>query len=300
MHPMLKLVFLLCLFVLGLFLSGITGLLYSGISGHSTTAASTSLVMGASLQLFACLTIGLVYHFLFDKGIGVGFTKQGASSLLWLFLLMAIICTYSFAPFLDLSQKLNNWLINISNIAEIPFFDWLIEQDNDTTELSIKILSMDSPIEFISCLIVIGLLPAICEEYAFRGSFQPLIAKWSGNIHVGIWVSAFIFSAIHVQILGFIPRMLLGAGFGYLVVASGSLWTGIIGHFINNTSIVIMAYYMGVDWVQESLSLTPEPWGETEYITAAVCGAIIIAIAFGLSKISVWRKNEANYLGLEQ
>ena len=76
--------------------------------------------------------------------------------------------------------------------------------------------------------------------------------------------------------------MLLGAGFGYLVVASGSLWTGIIGHFINNGSIVIMAYYMGEDWVQKSLSLTREPWGITEYITAAVCGAIIIAVAFGL------------------
>ena len=77
--------------------------------------------MGASLQLFACLTVGLVYNFLFDKGVGVGFTKQGKSNLLWLFLLMAIICTYSFAPFLDLSQKLNDWLINIYHISDIPF-----------------------------------------------------------------------------------------------------------------------------------------------------------------------------------
>ncbi len=59
---------------------------------------------------------------------------------------------------------------------------------------------------------------------------------------MGIWVSAILFSALHMQFYGFFPRMLLGAFFGYLLLWSGSLWLPIIAHFVNNCVAVIFYY----------------------------------------------------------
>ena len=63
-----------------------------------------------------------------------------------------------------------------------------------------------------------------------------------GNIHLSIWASAIIFSAIHFQFYGFIPRLLLGALFGYLYYWSGNLLIPMFAHFVNNAFGVIMIY----------------------------------------------------------
>ena len=67
-------------------------------------------------------------------------------------------------------------------------------------------------------LLVIALLPAIGEELVFRGILQRELWRGTLNIHVAIWVSAAIFSAIHMQFYGFVPRLLLGALFGYFII----------------------------------------------------------------------------------
>ena len=91
-------------------------------------------------------------------------------------------------------------------------------------------------------LIVIALLPAIGEELVFRGMFQNEFFRGTRNIHLSIWVSAIIFSAIHFQFYGFVPRLLLGALFGYLYYWSGTLLIPMFAHFFNNAFGVIMIY----------------------------------------------------------
>jgi len=95
---------------------------------------------------------------------------------------------------------------------------------------------------FIVNLIIIGLLPAIAEEFLFRGALQQLLYEGFKNIHVAIWVTAIIFSAIHVQFYGFVPRMILGAILGYLFYWSGNIWVPIIGHLFNNGGQVALTY----------------------------------------------------------
>lgn len=84
---------------------------------------------------------------------------------------------------------------------------------------------------------LLALLPAAAEELTFRGMLQKLIP----NKHVAIWVVAIIFSAIHFQFYGFVPRMLLGAMFGYMLVWTGSLWIPMTMHFVNN-AVTVVAY----------------------------------------------------------
>ena len=76
------------------------------------------------------------------------------------------------------------------------------------------------------------------EEEQIANSQQP-----TAKVHMAIWVTAILFSAIHMQFLGFIPRMLMGALFGYMFVWTGTLWIPILMHFTNN-AFAISAYYL--------------------------------------------------------
>jgi uncharacterized protein len=92
-------------------------------------------------------------------------------------------------------------------------------------------------------MIVIGVLPAIGEEIVFRGIIQNQLFRATHNKHVAIWIAAILFSAIHFQFFGFVPRMLLGALFGYLYYWSGNLWMSVIAHFANNGFSVLAMYF---------------------------------------------------------
>ncbi len=90
-------------------------------------------------------------------------------------------------------------------------------------------------------LIVIAMIPAIGEELTFRGVLQQGLTRRM-NPHLAIILSAAIFSFIHFQFYGFLTRMFLGLLMGYLFYASGSLWTCMLMHFVNNGSAVVVFY----------------------------------------------------------
>jgi zinc transporter ZupT len=92
----------------------------------------------------------------------------------------------------------------------------------------------------------------------------------SSNIHLAIWASAGIFSAIHFQFYGFVPRVLLGALFGYLYYWSGNLLIPIFSHFINNGFIVLMVYLN-----QNEMTTIDIEDGEAAPFTVVLAGAVI-------------------------
>ncbi len=105
------------------------------------------------------------------------------------------------------------------------------------------LIDFDSFGSFLLGLVVIAVVPAIGEELVFRGLIQNHLFRISSNIHVAIWVAAFIFGAIHMQFYGLFPRMMLGVLFGYLYYFSGKLSYAMIAHFFNN-GIAVVAVYM--------------------------------------------------------
>lgn len=92
---------------------------------------------------------------------------------------------------------------------------------------------------------IVGVAAAVVEEVFFRGGLQQLLVKWFGNGHVAVWVTAFVFSAIHLQFYGFIPRLFMGAILGYLFYYSRNLWVPIFYHLVNNATVVIMNFFWG-------------------------------------------------------
>ena len=141
-----------------------------------------------------------------------------------------------------------NFLAEINSKFHLPEFLNGLEQkmknaeDNAeyVTEMFVNVNTFSG---YLINMIVIAILPAIGEELIFRGVFQKLFINWTKNIHLGILLAAVLFSAFHFQFFGFIPRMLMGVFFGYLLIWSKSIWIPIIAHFVNN-AIAVTFYYL--------------------------------------------------------
>lgn len=132
---------------------------------------------------------------------------------------------------------------------------------------------------FILVLLVVAVVPAIGEELLFRGLIQKYLQGLWGNPHVAIWVTAAVFSAFHMQFYGFIPRMALGAFFGYLFYFSGNLWYASIAHFVNNGFTLLMIYLFQKGLIEFDVEST-----ETVSIWSVLTFAIIGAVLFVLFK----------------
>ena len=87
-------------------------------------------------------------------------------------------------------------------------------------------------------ILIIAIMAGIGEELMFRGVIQKILIGWTKDIHLGILYTAIIFSTIHFQFYGFVPRMILGMVLGYLYIWSKSLWVPVIAHAINNALTV--------------------------------------------------------------
>ena len=120
---------------------------------------------------------------------------------------------------------------------------WMRKMEDEGMVTTMAILKMNSIGGLIINLIVIAVVPAICEEFIFRGGLQRTLLRLFKNTHVAIWTSAIIFSAIHFQFFGFFPRLLLGAAFGYIYFWTGSIWYAVFAHFLNNGFAVAMSFY---------------------------------------------------------
>ncbi len=119
---------------------------------------------------------------------------------------------------------------------------WMREREANSEALTDALLGGTDLNTFLANVIVIGLVAAVGEELVFRGVMQVTLVKWIGNTHAAIWITAFIFSALHLQFLGFFPRLLLGAGFGYLYFYSKNLIIPILAHFANNFISLLLEY----------------------------------------------------------
>ena len=83
--------------------------------------------------------------------------------------------------------------------------------ENNAKEITIAFLKMENIIDLVLNLFLIAIIPAVGEELFFRGVLQKLFIKWTTKKHFSILITAFLFSAIHMQFFGFFPRFILGA-----------------------------------------------------------------------------------------
>lgn len=130
----------------------------------------------------------------------------------------------------------------------------------------------------ISGLLVMGIVTAIAEEAFFRGAMQRILLNAGMRSWIAIWFTAVVFSLMHFQMFGFLPRVLLGAWFGYLFYWSRSLWVPIAAHALNNSLVVLFTWLsnrnlISPDFDMDGVSVSGIPWWS---IASAACTALFI------------------------
>ena len=137
------------------------------------------------------------------------------------------------------------WIGEVNSAVELPeSLKWLGDTDDSVSQTLEKM--MKGPL--VVQILVIAVLPALSEELYFRGVIQNRIL---GATNIKPWgcvlITGFIFSAIHFQFSGFLPRFLLGCMLGFMLVLTKSLWTPVVCHFINNLLAVMSGYFYDGD-----------------------------------------------------
>ncbi len=183
-----------------------------------------------------------------------------------------------------------NWLTAVNEAVTFP--EWLSplermfrSMENQALESTRKIIEVCSVEGLIINILVVGVLTGIGEEMFFRGGVQNYIHRGNTPVKpwVAIWVSAFIFSAMHFQFYGFLPRMLLGAYFGYLLVWTRCLWVPVIAHALNNSMAVGGEFMYNKFLIDNDVLTIGEPGTSTEWVAFLSLTGLIIILSFARS-----------------
>lgn len=215
----------------------IEGLMMLNNLGNPSLKVPLYILQGTS-TVVGFLVVPLLYAYLF-----MGFEyKEILNRSMPSPLMSALVIVIVFV-FMGFNSVFIEWNANASMPDWLSGFEsWAKNIEASAQELTEFLTAFDNSGQFYLALFVIAVLPAIGEELVFRGLIQNHLLVITKNIHVAIWAAAFIFSFFHLQFFGFVPRMLLGALFGYLYFWSGKLSYAVVAHFANNGITLLFIY----------------------------------------------------------
>ncbi|HEY5511579.1 MAG TPA: CPBP family intramembrane glutamic endopeptidase [Prolixibacteraceae bacterium] len=189
----------------------------------------------------------------------------------WMMIGIVSLIILAGGPVIEWVSLVNQHLVLPSWMSSIE--EWMRNSENQANKITEAFLTTKSIGGLVGNIFIVAVLPAIGEELLFRGLIQKLIKNMTGNSHWAIWITAALFSALHLQFFGFLPRMLLGALFGYLLEWTGTLWLPIIAHFINNAAGVIIFYVTGTGLEPDK---TDAPiFGDSTFLYAVFSGIVL-------------------------
>ncbi|HXB10997.1 MAG TPA: CPBP family intramembrane glutamic endopeptidase [Bacteroidia bacterium] len=179
-----------------------------------------------------------------------------------------------------------NYLAELNSHMQLPSFMhgvevWMKDSEQKAEALTNAFMGHQTFGGFLVNLFMIGLLAAVAEEIFFRAVLQKIMIKMFKNIHWGIWITAFLFSFLHFEFYGFLPRMLMGVYLGYLFVWSKSLWVPIFAHFLNNGTAVLFSYLEERNIVPKTIDQVGTDNSQIIYVIAStIVVALIIFIIY--------------------
>jgi uncharacterized protein len=191
-------------------------------------------------------------------------------------LILVVLLSFCLFPITAFTGQINSgmnlpdWLSGIEQ--------WMKEKEDNADNLLDVIISQGNFGVIVLNLLIMSVLPAIGEELIFRGVFQKILSKLFRSGQVAVWITAFVFSAIHFQFFGFLPRFILGLVFGYLFLWSGNLFLPILAHFVNNAVPTIGSSIQNLDKITSVADLTI--WKQIILLPLPVLISIMILLYF--------------------
>ncbi len=171
----------------------------------------------------------------------------------------SVVLLLASMPVVFYSYQVNKMLPIPAELASVA------EQANETIK---ALMRMPDIRTFLANLLLIAVLPALGEELLFRGIIQNQFMRFMAPV-AAIALSAAVFSLLHFQMDGFLPRWILGMVLGWAYWHTGSFWVPVLLHFLNNGIQVVAQYLYGQQMTSLDLAENDVevPW------VAAVLGA---------------------------
>ena len=269
--PLAQLLGLFFIFLIGFIVS--SGLQVLSLrNGVDPSAIRTQMLIQGASQLLMFFVPAWLFACLYHDG-AVSFHKIKADGKSWI---LGLIAAVVFLLLVPLNDRLTSWNAgwNFGSLEQ-----QLRSIAEASSQLVEKMLSFTSPGDLALQLVIVALLPAVCEELFFRGALQQTLHSWFGNAHVAIIATALIFTFAHGDVYGLVPRFLMGVVLGYLFYYSGSMIVNVCAHFFNNALIVVMYYLYHIGVLSQSPSEPMlMPWGTV--LVCTVGAALLFAVYF--------------------
>lgn len=244
-------------------------------------------VMQVFQSVFIFLVPALLCAYLFNED-GCQYLKIKKAVNLKV-LIYSIILIVAIQPLISFTGYYNKMMTLPESLSELE--QSMQAMENSAAALLERLMADHSPDVVIANFIVIAVAAGITEEFFFRGSLQQLVKKICHNRHVTVWITAFIFSFIHFQFYGFVPRMLLGALLGYIFLWSGNLWIPVIVHTLNNALSVALYYKFHSTPVYDRL----ESFGTGDTVWATVASIAVTGVILSLLSREYQRNNPEEF-----
>lgn len=132
---------------------------------------------------------------------------------------------------------------------------------------------------FIGLAVLFALLPAFCEEVLFRGVMQQSLLRHGFNRTGSVVAVGILFGLFHLDPYRLLPTALLGMMMGAVASVTGSVWSAVVYHLINNT-VVVVSYLLSTP----ETGLTPP--APLEFAAAAAGGCLAVPLWLKLKRIS--------------
>lgn len=269
-HPFLQLLVMLAM-SLGMLLivSTVPAVLTMAGSGFVSSTPGILLTQAVT-QLTTFLVPVLLMTYIYYRDSQREYYRLDFSFGKWGYALAGVVVLLLLLPAIDWLTVWNNgW--NLGRVGE-----WLRSVQDMTEGLVQQMMSTSTVGGLLANLLVVALIPAVCEEVFFRAGIQNLLQRWFKNGHAAIWVTAVIFSLGHGELFSFMPRLLMGAVLGYLYVYGGSILPNMLAHFVNN-AIVVVTYWLSARGI---VDFDPEaPLAVNETLTAC-CALAAVGIMY--------------------
>lgn len=280
----LERIFLLAaLLVFGLIIGSVLGVIFPIVTGSDIMGLNSLRFMQISSQIFTFVLPPIVYALLIKENPfkSLGFNK---TTIIWLFLGVAMM--YAILP---LNSVFAEWNANIKFPDSMTDFERLLQDMQErATEIMERFVNVTSIGGLILNLFMIAGLAALGEELLFRSIIQTSLIKVCKNAHIGIIIASAIFSIIHMEFYGLLPRFVLGMLLGYMYYYSRSIWIPIAMHFANNGTIVFLYYLNNIG----TINIDVESFGKTNIFVLIL--SIIAMIALFWFTIKLNKKEKLN------
>ncbi len=270
------------LIIVGLILGTVIGLLYTLFSGNAADSLASLRFMQISSQIFTFVLPPIIYAFLVKENPikSLGFSE---STILWLFIGIAMI--YAILP---LNSVFAEWNAGLKLPESMSSLEKLMKEMQDSaTEIMEKLVNVNNIGGLIINLIMIAGLAAFGEELIFRSIIQTSLIKICKNAHIGIFIASAIFSFIHFEFYGFLPRLVLGLLLGYMFYYSRSIWIPMAMHFVNNGTIVVLYFLNNV----KVINIDVESFGQTNVAVLILSIIAMIVLSYFSIRLSNKEKN---------